>query len=69
MSRKAALPMASSTSSSLLVNLFVVMMLTNMEEQTTMVTVGMALCACSAFSGALRVAQYLVHVMTGIKTY
>ncbi len=69
MSRKSALPMASSTSSSLLVNIFILMMLQNMEEQTAMVTAGMALCACSAFSGALRVIQYTLHGLTGIKTY
>jgi len=45
------------------------MMLQNMEEQTAMVTAGMALCACSAFSGALRVIQYTLHGLTGIKTY
>ena len=65
----AALPLASSTSASTVMNLIVLMILSNMEEQTTMVTLGMACCACSTFSGALRTVQYLVHGLTGIKTY
>lgn len=69
MSRKAALPMAASTSSSLVLNLFVLMMIQNMEEQTPIVMAGMALCACSAFSGALRAIQYTLHGLIGIKTY
>jgi hypothetical protein len=45
------------------------MMIQNMEEQTPIVMAGMALCACSAFSGALRAIQYTLHGLTGIKTY
>lgn len=69
MSRASALPMASSTSSSLLINIIVIMMLANLEEKNALVTLGIVCCACSTFSGALRAAQYTLHGLVGIKTY
>jgi hypothetical protein len=67
--RTGALSMASSTSSGLLLNLIILMMLQNMEERTPIVMLGMVCCACSSFSGVLRGAQYTLHGLIGIKTY
>lgn len=69
MSRKKALPLASSASSNLVVGIIILMFLSNMQERTTLVTAAMACCGCSTFSAALRMVQYSLHGFIGIKTY
>jgi hypothetical protein len=69
MSRKQALPLASSTFSSLVINILVMMYLTSMQEQTSLITAAMVCCGCSTFSAALRFVQQMLYGLVGIKTY
>lgn len=64
---------AASTSSSSLVNVAIIWFLMQSAEPGVELTlpmkIGVGCCACSLLSSIIRIIQYLVHFMTGIKTF
>lgn len=62
-----ALSSASSTSAGVVISIIVMTYLAEMDG--SLPKIALACCACSTFSGAIRTIQYILHGVTGIKTY